>query len=32
MPPNDSLPLEEDQCPIPSLPEPPQDHAKEFVG
>ena len=32
MPPNDSLRLEEDQRPIPSRPEPPQDHPEQFIG
>jgi hypothetical protein len=32
MPANDSLRLDEDQCPPPSRPEPPQYHPEQFVG
>src|ERR1035441_3981337 len=32
MPANDSLRLDENQCDLPSRPEPPQDHPEYFVG
>jgi hypothetical protein len=31
MPANDGIRLDENQCPLPSRPEAPQDHPKQFV-
>jgi hypothetical protein len=32
MPANDRLWLNEDQCPFPASPQPPQHHPEQFVG